>query len=506
MRIEVILGRAVPAAIGAGVLYGLYVIAQYNFLLFHSLVEVFSIVVAGAIFMLAWNARQFMRNDYLLFLGIAYLFIAGIDFVHTLAYKGVGVLNTEGANLSTQLWIVGRGIEALSLLMAPLFLTRRLKPWLALVVYAAISAALFWSVFGAHGALAFPICYRDGMGLTTFKKVGEYTICGILAASLVFLLAKRRAMAPGMLGFIAASIITTISAELSFTFYVSVYGFGNLAGHLLKVVSFYLIYKAIIQSGLARPYRTLFGDLTASEHALRQAGEELEQRVRERTAQVRELALELTHIEHQERRRLTRLLHDGVQPLLVAAKMHVGMLRKRLEAPADREPLDQTYDLLTQSLEASRLVAMELAPPVLHDGGLVPALDWLADHKQTQHGLAVTVDADAAAEPSRENVRVLLFEATRELLLNVVKHAQTDAATVQLRRVNGAIEITVTDAGVGFGPITEDQESSAPAGSGLIGIRHRLELVGGRMHINSAPGEGTRIRLEAPGGSELPRQ
>jgi len=500
MHTSAVMQKATPAMIGAGVLVGLYVIAGSNYLVFHALVELFSVAVAWGIAMLAWNARKFARNDYLMFLGIAYAFVAGVDLLHTLAYKGMGVFATPGSNLATQLWMAARAIESLSLLLAPIFLTRRLKPAATFAVYAVIVAALFVSVFRPTGWFAFPTCYNDiAERLTAFKKTSEYVLCGILAASLAFLLVKRRAMAPGLLGFIIASVAVTIASELAFTFYVSVFDFSNLVGHLLKLASFYLIYKAIIESGLTRPYRTMFRDLTESELALRKAGDELEQRVQQRTEQVRELAAELTRIEHRERRRLTQVLHDGVQPLLVAARMHVGALRQRLADPADRRPLDQVFGLLAESLEATRSVAMELSPPVLHDGGLAPALDWLAHRMGDHHGLAVAVQADAAAEPASEHVRILLFEATRELLLNVVKHAGADAANVRMRRTNGVVEILVHDDGRGF-TMADGSSPDTPTGTGLINIRNRLELVGGRLQVDTAPGEGTRARLQAPAG------
>ena len=93
---------------GIFVLFGLYITSLYSYLLFHSLSEIFSIAVACGIFMVAWNSRRFLDNNYLLFLGVAYLFIGGIDLIHTLAYKGMGIFQGYDANLPTQLWISSR--------------------------------------------------------------------------------------------------------------------------------------------------------------------------------------------------------------------------------------------------------------------------------------------------------------------------------------------------------------------------------------------------------------
>ena len=112
---------------GVLVFLGIYLTSHYNYLLFHSLAEIFSIVIACGIFMIAWNSRRFLDNNYLLFIGIAYLFVGGLDLIHTLAYKGMGVFQGYETNLPTQLWIAARYMESLSLFLAPFFFGRKLK-------------------------------------------------------------------------------------------------------------------------------------------------------------------------------------------------------------------------------------------------------------------------------------------------------------------------------------------------------------------------------------------
>ena len=111
---------------GFFVFLGLYVINYYNNLLFHSFAEIFSIIVACGIFMIIWNSRQYQDNNYFLFIGIAYLFIAGLDMVHALAYPGLNVFQ-DSINLPAQLWIASRYVESISFLIAPLFVNRKLR-------------------------------------------------------------------------------------------------------------------------------------------------------------------------------------------------------------------------------------------------------------------------------------------------------------------------------------------------------------------------------------------
>jgi PAS domain S-box-containing protein len=247
-------------------LSGLYLTSLYSYLLFHSLSEIFSIVVACGIFMITWNSRQFLDNDYFLLVGIAYLFVGGVDLLHMLAYKGMGVFQGYGANLPTQLWILARYIESLSFLIAPLVLGRKLRSSWVLFGYFLVVVILLTSIF--HWRI-FPVCFVEGVGLTPFKKISEYIICLILVGSVILLLRKHKEFDKVVLKLLVASILLTIAAELAFTFYISVYGISNLFGHFCKIISFYLIYKAIIETGLAKPYSLLFRDLKQSENALR---------------------------------------------------------------------------------------------------------------------------------------------------------------------------------------------------------------------------------------------
>ncbi len=271
------LGRDIPTILaGALVLLGLYLTSLYNYLLFHSLIEIFSIVVACAIFMLAWNARRFLEGEYyLLFVSVAYLFVAGLDLVHTLAYEGMGVFGGTDANLPTQLWVASRYVMSISLLAAPLLLERKPRIQYVLAGYAVVTGLLLASIFYWR---IFPDCYIAGVGLTPFKKISEYTISLILLASIALLIWRRDAFDAGVLRLLVLSIIATVGAELAFTSYVSVYGGANLVGHFFKLISYYFIYRAIIVTSLIRPYDLLFRNLKHSEETLRQQTLELQAR------------------------------------------------------------------------------------------------------------------------------------------------------------------------------------------------------------------------------------
>ena len=253
---------------GGLLLLGLYLTSLYSYLLFHSLAEIFSIVIAFSIFILAWNCRNLIDNNYLIFLGIAYLFIGFIDLIHTLAYAGMGVFPGYGANLPTQLWIAARYLESISLLLACFILDKKkIKIDSFLLGYTILLSLLLLSIFIWK---IFPACFIDGSGLTPFKKMSEYIISLILAASLFFLLRKKEKFDSKVLRWLVISILITIASELAFTFYANVYGLSNLVGHIFKIISFYFIYQAIVVTGLTRPHELLFKNLQESENRFRE--------------------------------------------------------------------------------------------------------------------------------------------------------------------------------------------------------------------------------------------
>lgn len=249
---------------------GLYYISLYNYLLFHTLIEGFTIVVACCIFVIAWNSRKFAENSYLLFLGIAYLFIAGMDAIHTLSYTGMGLFLGYDSNLPTQLWIIARYMESFSFLVAAVFIKRNINPGLTFAGYSIISIILLASIFQFN---IFPDCFIEGVGLTTFKVLSEYTISLILLFSAIILFKNKNEFDPKVSNLILIAIMLTILTELTFTFYIDVYGFSNMVGHFLKLASFILIYQAIVITGISQPYNLIFRDLQKNEKKLKEENE-----------------------------------------------------------------------------------------------------------------------------------------------------------------------------------------------------------------------------------------
>ena len=266
------------AFIGAAIFSGLYLTSLYSYALFHSLAELFSIVVAGCVFIIFWNARRFMNDACFAIIAVACLFVAFIDMTHMLAYKGMGVFPARRDDLATQLWIGARYIQALSLLLAPLLLHRKLDIRLLITGYGAVTALLFSTIFYWE---VFPACFVEGVGLTVFKKASEYIICLLLVAAVAAFAIKRREFDRRVLRLLVAGIVATILSEVAFTLYTDLHGLSNQAGHYLKIIAFFLLYKALVEMSLRKPFAILFKDLKEDQEAL-------ETRVEERTAELRQ--------------------------------------------------------------------------------------------------------------------------------------------------------------------------------------------------------------------------
>jgi PAS domain S-box-containing protein len=241
------------------------------------------------------------------------------------------------------------------------------------------------------------------------------------------------------------------------------------------------------------------------EQKLLRMHDELEQRVEERTAelekragQLARLSSQLTLAEQRERRRLGVIIHDHLQQLLVGAKINLEVLAQDL-GEGQRQDLNQVYDLLIESLRTARTLSTQMAPYILYERGLAPALEWLARTMEETYPIEVETRIDPDILLEQEDMKVFLFESTRELLFNAVKHAQSPSARIELAGdAPDLLRITVSDKGQGFDVDRILPELGQEECFGLLSVRERLELMGGRLEIESEPGGGASFHLVVP--------
>jgi PAS domain S-box-containing protein len=243
-----------------------------------------------------------------------------------------------------------------------------------------------------------------------------------------------------------------------------------------------------------------------SQRRLEEFNEELERQVAERTHelmasrnQLRALTTELNLTEQRERKRLAGELHDHLAQMLVLVRLKLAQA-KRGPVSSSLESIREAEDVISQSLAYTRNLVAELSPPVLHEFGLPAALRWLGE-QMYRYQLAVTVRIQCAEDLRlAEDQAVLLFQSVRELLINSAKHAVSKHAIVIMEEHEGALRIRVEDQGIGFNPLAVTTQKSSLISSqfGLFSIRERMNALGGRFELHSAPGEGTRATLILP--------
>ena len=263
-----------------------------------------------------------------------------------------------------------------------------------------------------------------------------------------------------------------------------------------------------------------------TEKELQEARDELEVRVEQRTAelaraneelrneigerkkteekllsyqnQLRSLASELSLAEERLRRRIATDVHDHIGQNLAISKIKLDSLAEAISSSELSGALEEIRDLVAQTIESARSLTFKLSPPVLYELGFEPAMEWLVRETRQRHGLSTEFTDDRQSKPLDNNIRVLLFQAVRELLVNVVKHAQARNVTVSTRRLGDEICVSVEDDGVGFNISEAGSHEYRTEGFGLFSIRERLGHIGGHLDVESRDGKGTRVTLTAP--------
>ena len=254
-----------------------------------------------------------------------------------------------------------------------------------------------------------------------------------------------------------------------------------------------------------------------TEAALLKSRDQLELHVQKRTAALRKtnerlraLAAKLTAAEEVERLRVARLVHDSFIQTLSLANIRLGSIAQQLAGASlkdERAKVGEIRTLLKGAIQQSRLLVSDLAPPMLYELGLLPALQDLAARLGAEHDIPIRVKADRNFTLADKSLRGLLFQSTRELIINALKHAQASEINISLTKRERGLQISVADCGRGAEASQFAwSKSQATGGFGLFHIRQLVEGLGGRMQIDSVPGDGTCVRISIPLRALRPRK
>lgn len=223
--------------------------------------------------------------------------------------------------------------------------------------------------------------------------------------------------------------------------------------------------------------------------------------------ELRLLSRQLLSAQEEERRKISRELHDVIAQTLTSINLRLAELKTESEASRTKlqQKIESTQRLVEESVEIVHRFARELRPTVLDDLGLIPALESFLKTFMEDTGVRVSLKAFAGIEKSDSNVRTVLYRIAQEALTNVARHAGASHAEVIIRNLKGTVRMEIIDNGKGF---EVDGTSCAKKSNrlGLLGMRERIEMIGGTFCVDSAPGSQTTIRVEIPPDHHLPRK
>ncbi|WP_347489772.1 PAS domain S-box protein [Desulfoscipio sp. XC116] len=225
----------------------------------------------------------------------------------------------------------------------------------------------------------------------------------------------------------------------------------------------------------------------------RKRAEDREAVYRER---LQSLAVTLSLTEERERRRIATEIHDYIGQSLALTSIKLGLLKNLVEKK-NIGLVEEIRYLVEESIRYTRSLTFDLSPPVLYELGFIAAVEWLCEQVQSRHRLLVRLEKDGIPENPDNETQVILFQAIRELLFNIVKHAQAQKVWINIKSdTENQISVSIEDDGVGFNPLNKGLRRSE--GFGHFSIRERVKYLGGKFEIESRPGKGTRVLLEAP--------
>jgi signal transduction histidine kinase len=471
------------------VLIALAWISSFNYLLFHSLTEMAIAAVALTAFAVAWNSRQF-EHGFLLFVGFLSGYEALFGFLHALAYRGMNVFTNAPADAGTQLWIGGRLILAVSLLFAPYFVGRRVPVGILNLALLTASTVVLTLIFTGN----FPICFSPETGLTPFKIYSEYFICALLAGS-AFRIYRQRARFPVYARrFLGAYYLFGFLAEIIFTWYASLFDWWNRLGHIFLLISSYAFYKAIVETGIRRPFDVLFRELT---EAVRTRDEFL-------SVASHELKTPLTPL---------KLQIQSFQRLLLSNRLGaITPEQAQKMVDVSTRQINRLTHLIESLLDVSRITSgkLQLNPEAVDIGALFEEI--LLRHGEEVKNTRTTVSTDLPAQAvSVQADHIRLDQVITNLFTNALKYAAGSQVILGARKEeDGSTLLWIQDSGPGVpknfqAKIFERFERAMPGthisglGLGLFISRQIVDAHGGTLKVMSDPAVGgSRFEVRLP--------
>lgn len=482
----------------------LIILSQYNFLTFHTLAELFAIIISFIMFSLAWATYDFSKNLVLLFLACGYLWIGSLDLLHMMVYKGMNLFVQDNGNIGVQFWLGARYSEALLLFLAPILAPKEFNKY-SLVMFFGCSAFCITMIIYLG---LFPVGFVDGIGLTPFKVYSEYTIVGILSLALFSVFRYGYTISHEEKILIATSIILTMCAELAFTFYVDVYGVSNIVGHTFKLFSYWLIFHAIILSNLKSPYAALHKSKEKLSIALSDAN-----RANQAKSEF------LASMSHDLRTPLNAII--GFSDIMrTNAFGPIGNKKYEEYATDIHDSGTLLISLVNDILDLSKIESgkYELSEKQLNIPDLIQHSVRQLSKMAEASGHTITTDIPANMPDLFGDERVMM-QILNNIISNAIKFTPENGEITIHATVNtdNCTSISVADTGVGMSAdeigkalkLFEQVDSSLArkhegSGLGLYLCTNFMELFGGALEVQSEVNQGTTVTLTFPAERTLP--
>ncbi len=514
-------------------------LAKENFLFFHAVIEFGSIAIYLSAVFLGFFASRLTRNPFLYGVSLTYFFLSVITLLHTLAYTGMGVFQFGQADLATQLWVLGRYVHAIGILLTILlFEKKNFTRFLGVVLGLLSFGGILLVFFGL-----FPSCYSPETGLTPFKIGSEYLVSALLAVSIFLLLrmADREKVFPTYA--FPRSLLCFLVGGFVFTLYHGVYGITNVIGHLLYALGAYILLTEYV---LPYSQKLIDAHFFALNDKIRRLNRNLEQRVRRRTKELEDITLQLEEdvarrkaveaglmrakeeteralrarseflatMSHEVRTPLSGIL--GVAEYLSENDIPLSEMRKyisliKTSGESLLEILNNILDL--SKFEAGRQV-LEIAP--FSPRQMAESVITLFSCRAFDKGLRLTFSGDADLPPVLLGDSLRLRQVLFNLVGNGVKFTEKGAVALEMR-LSGMegekvlVTFSIRDTGIGiadnareklFQPFTQSNGTITRrfggTGLGLAISRRLVEFMGGTLDFDSSPGEGSVFFFTLP--------
>jgi len=509
---------------------------NHSYLLFHLFIELFSVVIAFSLFTVTWNSRKVLDNQYLFFIGIVALFIGILDTFHIVTYQGMNIIKSPNF-YANQFWIATRFLESIAILAGFVFLRRKIKlrveillTILTIITSLIILSILYWEIF--------PICFIKDVGQTKFKIFSEYVIILILIISIIFLIKNKASFENNVFKLLIGSIVFAIITEFCFTLYISNYSFSNQLGHFTKLITFYLIYKANVETGFVKPTETIFKNLKNSEDRFRRQSIELaelnkdyiaiNEKLKSNVEEVNSLneilisKNEMLHelnatkdkffgiIAHDLKNPFNSLL--GFSNLLVENASQYTPEKVKNFAQNMNISAVQGFKLLENLLEWARLQTGNIKPNLIKVKPSQLINDVILLHQQIAKSknieLQSVINCDDFILADKEMIKTVL----RNLVSNALKFTEPEGSVkIETKSIKNNVLLEVTDNGFGIDPKHLDKlfkidsnlskigtAGEKGTGLGLILCKEFVEKNNGKIWVDSELGKGSSFKFTIP--------